>query len=411
MTALRGYGPRVFISYSFRDAAIAEQIGQYLSDRGFQVRREDETSLTDQRLSDALPKRIAEAEVLLQILTATANASDWVAREFAYAAALREKEHGIVILPVVLDKASVPDAVKEWWFLDAEAGGVTDSVLAMIERVCLTSVHLLPLDGDNPFQLREADALTWLGALRKGDRKRVIVDSDTRLIGWTEDTLCHFSSLEDPEYEPFLAQERKRLERLIRRQRVIDEVIRKLAIETAREVVGYSTPEDHLADMLKPLQIYSRIAIGDDLIRAADMAPPAPHPLRTDYEALIETARSASSRNHTAGYCNPGFYAWAFGIDDGEDAIADMGMSAPGFRSIKVMMPRRVFGEMEDAYTRYPGAFSPRSELLAGTFLNYVLPQIAIHATYNLVDPDTVRADLETQYAWRLKQYDRMGLS
>ena len=107
---------------------------------------------------------------------------------------------------------------------------------------------------------------------------------------------------------------------------------------------------------------------------------------------------------------NPGLYAWVFGEKDGEDALSDMEMEAPGFRSIRVLMPTRVFGDMADIYTRSAITFAPRSELLSGTFINYVMPQIAIHAAYNLVDPATVRLDLEEKYAWRLDQYTVMGM-
>src|SRR5947207_1945503 len=101
--ALRRYGPRVFISYSFRDADLAEQIERVLSEFGFQVRREDEHSLAGQRLSLAIPERIAEAEVLIQLLTVTSNTSEWVAREFAYATERRDKKHNLVVLPIVFE--------------------------------------------------------------------------------------------------------------------------------------------------------------------------------------------------------------------------------------------------------------------------------------------------------------------
>ena len=77
-----------------------------------------------------------------------------------------------------------------------------------------------------------------------------------------------------------------------------------------------------------------------------------------------------------------------------------MDLAAPDFRSVKVLMPRHVFGDMADIYTRSALAFDPRAELLDGTFINYVMPQIAIHAAYNLVDPANVRLDLEQKYAW-----------
>lgn len=82
---LRGMGPRTFISYSFADRAIATRLRDFLTVSGFQVRMEDETSLLNMRLPDVLPIRISDAECFIQLRTATANRSQWVAREFEYA--------------------------------------------------------------------------------------------------------------------------------------------------------------------------------------------------------------------------------------------------------------------------------------------------------------------------------------
>ena len=57
---LRGLGPKVFISYSFADLPLAQRIQEYLASRGMQVRKEDETSLVTQQLSQALPHRNAD---------------------------------------------------------------------------------------------------------------------------------------------------------------------------------------------------------------------------------------------------------------------------------------------------------------------------------------------------------------
>jgi len=78
---------------------------------------------------------------------------------------------------------------------------------------------------------------------------------------------------------------------------------------------------------------------------------------------------------------------------------------------VSVHVPTRVFGDMADVYTRSSITFNPVQELLSGTFINYVLPQIAINAAYNLIETATVRKDLEQKYAWRLDQYNVMGLS
>jgi hypothetical protein len=282
-------------------------------------------------------------------------------------------------------------------------------VLADIEEICLTSVHLLPLDEERPFQFRDAEARVFLAEIG-GSGKRVIVDSGGLLPSWTGETLEYYGGKDQPFCDALLAQERKRLERLTRHYAVIDEVVRRLAIQTMLEMERYSNPHEHVTLALKPLQTYARIVIGSDVIIAASMAPPEPHPLRTTLAERIEAARASHSRGYSTGYGNPGFYAWAFGVTGGKDAIAKMGMRAPGFEPIRVLIPRNVFGDMEDAYVRHLVPFDPNGELFKGDFINYVLPQIAVAASYNLADPTSARGDLETHYAWRLVQYDRMGM-
>lgn len=408
--ALRGYGPRIFISYSFRDAGIAQTIDQELTKRGFQVRREDEMSLADQKLVEAIPRRIAEAEVLVQILTATSNASAWVAREFAYATARRDQAHDLVILPIVFTKASLPQAVSDWWFLDLENAELTSDVFDHIERIALRSVHLLPLNPDDPMALRAAEARDFLERIRDGE-KRVIVDSEGCLLRWCQETLDYCATVDGSYRDQLLQQEERRMVRLRRRCRVIDEVTRRLGLEIMREMDRYTGPDDRTAAGLVPLQRFARIVVGSEVAHAEEMAPPLPHPLRTEHGALAEAARAANSAWHSPWYRNPGFYAWVFGEGDAEGDMVKMQMDAPGFRSVGVVLPKRVFGRMQHVYATSAVTFAPAGELLSGTYINYVLPQIAVDAAYNLTDPATARHDLESRYAWRLDQYQVMGIA
>ena len=405
--ALRNYGPRVFLSYSFRDKDLAERMSGALAVSGFQVHREDEFSLAGQQLSAAIPQRIGDAEVLIQLLTANSNASEWVAREFAYAVARRDQKHDLIILPIVFDKEQLPEPVRDWWFFDLSGMELSDLALAKIKEICLGSVRLLPLDADAPWRFREEQASALLTGLPQADR-RVIVDSNGLLLRWKQETIDHYSNVEGQYRDQFIEQERRQLARLTRRLKVQDEIVRRLALEIMRIVPDYAHAERLLETALRPLQTYAAIVIGDALVEAAAVAPPAPHPLRGEHIAKLSAANTA---NHSTGFCNPGFYRWALGEAGDADDIVDMGMAAPGFRGIKVLLPRRVFGSMADAYTRSAISFDPTAELLTDTFLDYVLPQIAADAAYNVTDPASARAELETEYAWRLDQYDSMGLS
>ncbi len=405
--ALRGYGPRVFISYSFADTKLAQQVESALTAKGFQVRREDDTSLFNEKLTDAIPRRMADAEVFIQVLTSTSNSSEWVAKELDWMFEHRDAGSGMVFLPIVFDKSTLPERLKEWWFLDLSETGLTPEALEAIERLCLKSVHLLRLREDDPLSVVESDLDAALTQLPQ-DGKRVILDSDGKLIQWSQDTIAFAEGVEAQYRDSFLKQETNNFDRLVRRQKVRDEVCRKLMLELMREMKSYTN--EPVKDARIPMRYFLQIVLADLAVRAADTAPPDPHPLRTVLKERIEAARAANSAGCSPGFMNPGLYAWVFGEKDGEDALSDMEMEAPGFRPIRVLMPTHVFGDMADIYTGGGLTFAPKSELLSGTFINYVMPQIAIHAAYNLVDPATARLDLEQKYAWRLDQYTVMGM-
>jgi hypothetical protein len=406
--ALRGYGPRVFISYSFADSAVAKQLEAILVAKGFQVRREDDTSLFNEQLTEAIPRRMADAEVFIQLLTTTSNRSAWVARELDWMFEHRQAGTGVVFLPVVFDKATMPERLKEWWFLELGDGKLTDDACDAIHRLCLKSVHLLRLADDDPLSVRDDDLEDALTAVPK-DGRRVILDSDGKLLRWSQETLTFAEGLDSEYRDSFLAQQRGRHDRLITRLKIRDEVTRKLVLEVMREMKAYTN--EPIKDGKLPMRHFFQIILGDLTLAAAEVGPPEPHPLRNEYKDRIEEARAATTENHSAGFMNPGLYAWVFGEKGGEDALVRMDMGAPGFRSVSVNIPTRVFGDMADIYVGGGITFNPVQELLSGTFINYVLPQIAIHAAYNLVEPATVRKDLEEKYAWRLDQYNLMGVS
>ena len=79
--ALRGLGPRTFISYSFRDMALADAIGDFLKFAGFQVTMENETSLLNAKLAEILPRRIESAEcfVVRDVLLGLSRHEEWEA--------------------------------------------------------------------------------------------------------------------------------------------------------------------------------------------------------------------------------------------------------------------------------------------------------------------------------------------
>ena len=129
---LRRIGPRIFVSYSFQDNELSKQICSYLSEVGFQVRKEDESSLLGQNLKKSLPKRISDAEVIIPLLTTAANKSAWVRQEFDWAIKQKEQNEDLLILPIVFDKETLHEPVKDWVYIDASSSGLSDDTLSLV---------------------------------------------------------------------------------------------------------------------------------------------------------------------------------------------------------------------------------------------------------------------------------------
>jgi hypothetical protein len=402
---LRGYGPRVFISYSFQDTPIAMQLEAALKANGCQVRREDEVSLFNQRLVDAIPQRIGDAEVLVILLTTAANKSAWVARELDWILEHRKTSNDIVLLPIVFDKATVPEPIKDWWFLDLDSRELTMGDLELATRMCMTAIHSLRISDDDPLSVVESDLETILAKVAS-DGRRIIFDSAGTLLGTAIDTVA-FAEQMPNKSTTFIEQVRRQRDRLVRRLKVLDEVVRRLAIEVMRIMETYT--DDRITHGMKPMKYFLRIMLTELSLDAAPVSPPD-HPFRTRFNDRLAEARASFEQREVGAFMNSGLYAWVFQIEGGGDEMLHMNMEAPGFRHIRVSMPAKVFGTMRDHYARgIP--FAPEGELLTGTYVNYVLPQIALEAYHDLLEPQTIRRDLETAYAWRLDQYKRMGMA
>jgi hypothetical protein len=203
---LRRFGPPDLISYSFQDSSLAERLEAALAERGHQVRREDERSLVDQKLSEAIRKRIGEAEVLIQLLTPIALRSVWVERELAMANDLRNAGHAITVLPVLFEGARPSDAISDWWHLAVGSEGLSEAYIDQIHAYALRSIILLPFDADDPFRFAAAEASAMLDAVTTS-RRRVLIDPGGQIQRWASDTLTFARSLDTPAREQFIAQE------------------------------------------------------------------------------------------------------------------------------------------------------------------------------------------------------------
>ena len=189
----RKKGPKVFVSYSYKDKGEAVQIKDYLEQNSFTVQIEDETSLLGEDLTQILPQRIRDSEVFIVLLTKTSNASNWVKLEFSWAIQ-QKKENNLLVIPVVFDESTLPDIVKPWVYLNASHKGLTPEILDLIKVKCSTAVFPLPLDSTGyKFQKGVISSLVKDGT----PKKRVILDSEGMVFSLFDDL---FASLHESEY-------------------------------------------------------------------------------------------------------------------------------------------------------------------------------------------------------------------
>ena len=98
--------PRVFLSYSREDLAVAHQLAQALTTSGIAVWRDEESLHGGQQWPKEIGEAIAAHDVVLLAWSKHAAASHFVEREWTTALALRK-----IILPCFLDKTPLPPAL------------------------------------------------------------------------------------------------------------------------------------------------------------------------------------------------------------------------------------------------------------------------------------------------------------
>ena len=240
-TALRGIGPRVFISYSFRDQAQAEGLACVLRESGFQVRLEDDSSLIGRRLETELTRRIGDAECFIQLYTEAASNSHWVRKELKYAEDIKKEQsqvegkfsytsNELLIVPIVLHSHRLAETFGDLAFIDATCEGITPSSVDEIKKVCLQSVRIIEVDDESPHKLR-TDGIG--GHFESANlKKRVIFDASGYWLG-AIDGLLEYGADADPEdsrAKRFIIQEREHRDDIKWMLEIIDVCVEELLL-------------------------------------------------------------------------------------------------------------------------------------------------------------------------------------
>lgn len=412
-------GPRIFLSYSFEDAEEAQALAAYLQARGHLVHLEDERSLMDQQLTQAIRTAIADSEVLIQLLTPSSARSAWVAREMEMAFEIRAEGQDLAILPILTAGVEKPASIKDLWYLRTEGAGLSDAEKEEAHRFALRSVFALPLDPDRPFWLSEPELSAFLDVVATSDR-RVILDPEQKLMGWAQDTLDYAKSL-GPKMAGFHAQEQRYFAKLPVQMAQAEAVLGVFARHTVRAVADYAAPSARRALEIEIIQAFCEVVLGQMALHAYNMAPKAPHELRTRLKDCLAGLDRRFANPHVVNrpYLDEGFLKPIFeerllqGIGlSGDPTYYLMEIGDEVRRPVKLIVPDIIFGSMSQTYTSYGIGFDPRGELFAGVFLKIILWQIAVYAYVNCPEEALERSEvLEERFAWRLSDYTRMGLA
>lgn len=401
---LRGLGPKVFISYSFADRLLAQRIEEYLASRGMQVKKEDETSLLAEQLSQALPRRVADAEVFVQILTETSVQSNWVYREFEWAVAASKLSTKPAIVPVVFGNAKPQDPISDWVYIKS-AVDLEDATLDAIGRASLTSIELLPLDSSLPFQF-EHDRVADLLQLKWVNRRRILADSGGLLLAIADDRVRVAESADPKIRKRFIAQESRSLDRIRRVLVDADRVLPRLFQELHEGFAHYGS--DYPGRAIEPVQRFARLVFGIELLHSwNDFHPDILQPysrILEDAQNVVEQGQAQDPSSMDFGYSH-----WALGTrpSDNSSEWVEVGLDpVPGKAPAQVLLPKSGFGDEWSLSLQFGS--EPSAEVQDYDWADFGVPQIARRATYALGRPEPPDAILNAQ-GWKLIDYRQIG--
>ena len=430
---LRRCGPSVFVSYSFADAPLAEQLRTYLLGRGCQVQMEDDRSLLNERLPDILSHRIDTAEVFVQLRTKTSNASYWVDQELRLAASRRSGSPNFVLIPLVLDRSNLDGEVANWVQIDASKAGLTNLILDAVFQAAQAAVHHWPLRDDDPTQFQSESVEATLATY---SNKRIITDSNGVLLEWMDAVLDYLRERAD--LTSVLEQELRHRDALQKACGVADIVARRLI----GEIAFYARRGwyDHRSSAAHAVNRYCRLGLGREAIRLWSVTP-LPNrglPRKTGlfgmvgrqkdepvvkYRQRFSAAPDFDALNHLKSNLNrhehqDGYFQWALSPHGANEHphFEEVVLIANDDRTTRVFIPTSAIeADPAEAIASIQMNPAPIEIVTEHIWAAYVLPQLAAYAGREIggaVGPvDASAADrLLDHFPWRREDYRAMGL-
>ena len=161
-------GPKVFISYSHTDKAVAQELDSALESAGCKVWIDDKELAVGDSLIERIATAIDEAEFFVVLVSATSVESDWCRKELSLALTDEITSRvGLKVLPVRVGDVEMPAGLKDKLYLPINP----DDVAATARR--LADDMRRRTDGDRD---REGPARTPRGPTRKPRSPRLMND-------------------------------------------------------------------------------------------------------------------------------------------------------------------------------------------------------------------------------------------
>jgi sRNA-binding protein len=121
----------IFISYSHADKELARALAAALKARGLRVWIDEGELKVGDSLIERIATAISEIDFFLALVSESSRQSNWCRKELALAVTGELGREGVKVLPVRVDAAEMPEALRDVFYLELDAGNI-DQVAAQV---------------------------------------------------------------------------------------------------------------------------------------------------------------------------------------------------------------------------------------------------------------------------------------
>ncbi|MCW3158629.1 toll/interleukin-1 receptor domain-containing protein [Micropruina sonneratiae] len=143
----------VFVSYNHRDANIAREVAARLTELGHRLWIDEGELRLGDSLVEAISGAIAQVDFLVAFVSPASVASSWCQKEISLAMTGEIGREGITVIPVRLERVTMPASLADKFYLDA-VGKSPDDIASELNRAI--QKHLAPQAPLPPRRQRQA---------------------------------------------------------------------------------------------------------------------------------------------------------------------------------------------------------------------------------------------------------------